>query len=377
MVMTRALVVAALLAAAQPALAQFTDPEDGAFDASEWLVDRKGFLPVPMLITEPAIGYGAGAALLFVRNSIRESNEQAKEKGGHLTPPDLFGVAFAGTENGTTFGGAGGMFSFADDRWRYRGGVGRAQINLDFYGTDRGLSTGARSIGYSLDGWFSMQQGMVRLGETSTLLALKWIYLDLEARFDPGQALPALPPRSFAARSSGLGFAIEHDKRDNIFTPSRGWIASIDSVFYEPDFGSDTSFQTWRAWTFGYLPVGREFVLGTRLEGRAARGDVPFYQLPYIPLRGLPVLRYQGENAGAAEAELRWNMTSRWALIGFLGTGRAWGESTSFGDAGTIAAKGVGVRYLIARRLGLYMGADLARGPEETSLYIQVGSAWR
>ena len=36
----------------------FTDPEDGAFDASEWLLDRRGLLPVPIIITEPAIGYG-------------------------------------------------------------------------------------------------------------------------------------------------------------------------------------------------------------------------------------------------------------------------------------------------------------------------------
>jgi len=35
------------------------------------------------------------------------------------------------------------------------------------------------------------------------------------------------------------------------------------------------------------------------------------------------------------------------------------------------------VRYLIARRLGIYMGADVARGPETTAFYIQVGSAWR
>lgn len=45
----------------------FTDPEDGALDASEWLLDRKGFLPVPILITEPAIGYGGGLAAMFLR----------------------------------------------------------------------------------------------------------------------------------------------------------------------------------------------------------------------------------------------------------------------------------------------------------------------
>jgi hypothetical protein len=69
-----------------------------------------------------------------------------------------------------------------------------------------------------------------------------------------------------------------------------------------------------------------------------------------------------------AEVEVRWNATPRWAIVAFLGTGHA-EESAS--------AWGAGFRYLIARRLGIYMGVDVARGPEETAFYIQAGSAWR
>jgi len=35
------------------------------------------------------------------------------------------------------------------------------------------------------------------------------------------------------------------------------------------------------------------------------------------------------------------------------------------------------VRYELARRLGLYAGADVAFGPENTAFYLQVGNAWR
>jgi hypothetical protein len=38
---------------------------------------------------------------------------------------------------------------------------------------------------------------------------------------------------------------------------------------------------------------------------------------------------------------------------------------------------GGGMRYLIARRLGLQAGFDVARGPEDTVFYLTVGSAWR
>ncbi len=53
----------------------FIDPMDGKFDVSNWLLEKKGFLPVPIITSDPAIGYGGGAALLFFHES--ESDEEA------------------------------------------------------------------------------------------------------------------------------------------------------------------------------------------------------------------------------------------------------------------------------------------------------------
>ncbi|KDP84514.1 hypothetical protein CF70_018925 [Cupriavidus sp. SK-3] len=41
-----------------PKALSFPDPEDGKLDASDFLLNHKGALPVPALITEPAIGGG-------------------------------------------------------------------------------------------------------------------------------------------------------------------------------------------------------------------------------------------------------------------------------------------------------------------------------
>ena len=49
----------------------------------------------------------------------------------------------------------------------------------------------------------------------------------------------------------------------------------------------------------------------------------------------------------------------------------------SFADTPSEVSKGVGLRYLVARRLGLYVGIDVARGPEDTAFYLQVGNGWR
>jgi hemolysin activation/secretion protein len=64
-------------------------------------------------------------------------------------------------------------------------------------------------------------------------------------------------------------------------------------------------------------------------------------------------------------------------LIGFAGAGRAWGTSNSFSDGTKAASVGAGFRYLMARRLGLYVGLDVAKSNYDHAFYIQVGNAWR
>ncbi len=53
---------------------QFFDPVDGRFDASTYLPENAfGFLPVPVIITEPAVEGGLGMTGLF----FHESDEDA------------------------------------------------------------------------------------------------------------------------------------------------------------------------------------------------------------------------------------------------------------------------------------------------------------
>jgi hypothetical protein len=373
--------VAALLALALSAtpprssagwLDAFTDPDDGQFDMSEWLLDRRGFLPVPIIITEPAVGYGGGVAALFFRESIREASEKGKD-AGRYSPPDIYALGGALTENGTWLGFAGGMVQFANDQYRWRGRIARMSVNLDFYGPGGRLGP----VGYNLDGWGSVQHGMMRLGQSDVWLVARWNYADLKNRFDFENLVGQFGPIVRTSRASSLGISLEVDTRDNFFTPSSGWTGSLEANFADPDLGSDTRFQTYRGYAFGYWPIGKSIVLGGRIDGRAAEGDVPFYILPFVDLRGVPAARLQDRRTGVIETEVRWNVTPRWAAIGFLGAGRAWGTFSDFSDGAGTVAKGFGFRYLIARRLGIYAGLDFAWSTQDRAFYIQVGNAWR
>lgn len=53
------------------------DPEDGMLDMSRYLQDNQyGFLPIPVVITEPAVGYGGGLFGLFLHGKGKREDQR-------------------------------------------------------------------------------------------------------------------------------------------------------------------------------------------------------------------------------------------------------------------------------------------------------------
>ena len=368
------LCVASVHAAAFPD--RFRDPEDGSFDASEYLLDHEGALPVPIIITEPAVGYGGGLALAWFSESLREAAQRSA--GARYVPPDIYGLAAFGTENGTRGAAGGARLTFDQARWLYRAAVADVRVNLDFYGIGGDLAPGLDKIGYQLKGGMVFQEINRRIGESANFIGLRYFYLDLTTSLRAELDQAHLTPREGARRSSEIGVRWAYDSRDNLFSATRGVEAAFDAMFSDPSLGSDNRFQTYRTHAFIYTqPAAERFVAAFRIDGRSARGDVPFYQLPFIEMRGIPAARYQDQNTAVIETELRYYLTPRWIGLAFIGAGRAWGRDEPFGDSPSRVSRGVGFRYVIARRLGLAAGIDVARGPEQTAWYLSVGSSWR
>lgn len=74
-----AILIACLIAASATAgmLDDYIDAEDDKLDMSDWLLQQHGWLPVPTLITEPAVGHGLALAGI---------NFQLPEAGSSPTP---------------------------------------------------------------------------------------------------------------------------------------------------------------------------------------------------------------------------------------------------------------------------------------------------
>src|SRR5690349_16464600 len=70
-------------AQAQTTGSRFRDPQDGKLDLSRFLAQPRAFLPVPLVVTEPAVGYGGGLAGMYVRP--RKDDETARNERPNMS----------------------------------------------------------------------------------------------------------------------------------------------------------------------------------------------------------------------------------------------------------------------------------------------------
>lgn len=350
------------------------DPQDGRLDASRWLLDRRGFLPVPVIITEPAVGYGGGIALAFFHRPDAPAATTPREKP-EMAPPSVSGVMAAATENGTKMAGLGHLGIWRHDTLRYTGGIGAMDINLRFYGGSDfpRLSDG---VEYNMKGWGTLQQLVWRIGKSDIWIGPQLVYMDVSTRLDQATPLPAFDSLEGSIENLGAGLALQYDSRDNIFTPNRGLQSEWVVREHWGEFINDFQYTEIDGKNRGFLNPHEKWVIGLRLDMSFTGDGTPFYALPFINQRGIAKSRYQGEAVFSAEMETRYDIDGRWFAVAFAGAGRAADSFSDLGNEKSRWAGGLGARYLIARMLGLQVGIDVAKGPEEWAFYLQVGSGW-
>ena len=358
---------------------QFIDPNDGYLDASGWLLNNAyGFLPVPIIISEPAVGYGGGVAAVFFNETEEQNANPLKRQAGDTSikpsvPTRLSFVGAMGTENGTK-GWLGGHFgAYGDDRYRYTAAAGQFDVNMTFYGPIIGRPW---DIGIEAD--MIYQDLKVRLADSRFFAGVKLILID--ATVDPrgidSSLLPGFIQDALNTRSTGLGLTLSHDSRETLWGAEKGNNSLLEAVEYGSLLGGDHDFTAYKFYSHQYFIIAPTVFVGVRADYRTVSGDVPFYQKPYIDLMGIPVMRYQGEHTAVAEVNLRWMPHPRWSLISFAGVGVAAGEFKDLNEAPSRTTKGLGFRYLMAKAMRLHSGIDVAWGPEESAIYIKTGIGW-
>ncbi len=290
--------------------------------------------------------------------------------------PDVAGIAGGLTENGTWFAGGGYAGFWKQDHIRYRGVLAYADVNLKYYGSG-GSVLDMYPLDFGLKTYFLLQQGIFRIGESKFLLGGKYQFMKTTATFFENNDLALINPLDIDVVNSGIGLIAEYENFNNIFSPSKGLRVNLTYDQYLEIIGSDRDFGRFTMFMNYYQPIiSNRWIAGFRLESQLATGDAPFYMLPFVSLRGVPAMRYQGELTALIETEQEFIFAKRWSVVGFGGYGKAF-KSVDDLSIGTSAWNaGGGFRYLLARLFGLKMGLDVARGPEQWAVYVVFGSSW-
>lgn len=343
----------------------------------------KNFVPIPVIITEPAIGEGLGLGLGYFHPTKAtgayqpktiESAEVARDISvARKPPPTVTGAFGAVTSNGTYAGGVGHINSFRNDTIRYMGVGAYANLIADFYLANRPFE-------FNLEGLLIYQDVKVRVKESNWFLGLGLSYLNATNTFRTGNSPD---PDGFGFEflvtdftDIGLKGRAMYETRDDSLMPNTGRLIDLSITRNDEDFGGSYNYSTYKAKVLSFHQLHDKFVLGLRAEFSVVEDDPPFYAVPWVTLRGIPAMRYQGEQVTVLEVEGRYNLSSNWALVGFGGKGWTSADIAGIDTQQSISAWGAGGRYKLLKDQGVWVGIDIARGPEDTAYYVQVGHPW-
>ncbi len=346
------------------------DTIDGQIDLSDYIVNLHGFVPFPIIISEPALGnFGVALGLVF----IHPKKKVSREEGFHF--PDITAVGGLYTANKTWGLGIFQQGSFPDIGMRYRVIGFYGDINLSFYREIQDLGEkefllNLQPVGILLDGSKNVFKNKIFLGS-------KYMLFKTQA----GGANSDLPgvifdPEDMESVVGSLGLYADWDNRNSIFTPDKGLRFKTSIDWSREAFGSDYNTERYTTFATWFSHFSPRWVSGMKAEVKAITDGAPFYLKPFIYMRGIPAMRYQGDQTLLFETEQRFDITSRWSAVGFLGSGRTYSNEESLKNDQWHWAGGAGFRYLLARAFNLRVGIDVATGPDQFAYYMVFGHYW-
>lgn len=321
----------------------------------------------PIAFYTPETGFGAGAAGIYT------FKDQV-----HQRPSSVSGILFFTAKSQMVFGIASEVYS-PDGSRRLQGDLGFQKFPTEFWGignettdemeetyTPRTVAVGvlAQKRYYSY----------LMLGGTYDF----W-YEDVTEVEDGGLLDSGEIPGSEGGISSGLGFLVRWDTRDNIYFTKRGALLDVGAVYHGSFLGSDYEYSLFTFDLRYFLPVYGANSLGLRGRLKASAGDTPFQAMPGIGganiLRGYPERRYRDMTSSALQIEFRSGYLWRVGFAAFGGLGRVADSVGSLSDAPTRYTFGCGTRVRLNDE-NFNLRIDLGFGENTDGFYIIAGEAF-
>ena len=338
----------------------------------------------PSYTPEASLGVG-GAMLMSFKMDKKDTVSQRS----------FLPVGFNLSLNGTVVVAGAGTFFFNRDKYRLYMNYSFRNEPANYYGTDmsvientpRGSSTtGFHKMMLQFNPRFVWQ---ARPG----LFAGALVDVNYTKSTDLNPVMLADPYISKFRTSylnTGLGAMLQYDTRDDVATPSRGFLVSGTGKFYSRAFGGAYNYQILELEYRHFLPLfHRRSVLGWTAKTQIGFNDIPFTELPMFgspfDLRGYYWGKYRDKSMMYGIAEYRHMFGSNeayergtfWSKLGFV----VWGGIGTIGDTPLDWKKwklnyGVGIRIQIQKNKNFRMDFGKEPGVKGILFYMNMTEAF-
>jgi outer membrane protein assembly factor BamA len=180
--------------------------------------------------------------------------------------------------------------------------------------------------------------------------------------------------------SSGLGFKIIQDTRDNIFYPTKGFFNELRCTFNSKTIGSQYDFNEYEIDLRNYSALTKNQLLAFEIYFNSIRGYPPFYNLAKLGgekrMRGYFQGRFRDQNYYVFQAELRTLLI--WRFLGniFFAVGDVSNKISNFKLTQAKYSYGFGLRFTIDPREKLNVRFDIGFGKNSTGFYFNLEEAF-
>lgn len=212
-------------------------------------------------------------------------------------------------------------------------------------------------------------------------LRYQYEYIELRETAPEGILRLGAVPGSRGGSAAGIGVIVNHDTRDNIYQPSRGFYNQICAVFFGTDLGGDHTFELLSIDLRKYIPLFGSHVLALQTYDSFIRGEPPFQMLNAIGssswMRGYYSGRYRDKNLVSFQAEYRLPIAWRLGAAGFAGFGDVSDRIENFRIDRLKYSLGIGLRLMFDRQERINARLDFGFGEDgNAGIYALVVEAF-
>ncbi|QJW91000.1 BamA/TamA family outer membrane protein [Spirosoma taeanense] len=339
--------------------------------------------PFPIVYYTPETRFAYGAVLSttfrFRRDFrlLRQDSARLKLPGTDWPRPSNIQLLGAYTQNKQILLFVPFQLFYDHNQYYVYGEAGYYQYSYNFYGV------GLREVPAEN---YAVNYPRIRLNALRRI----WPHLYAGLRYEyenyritsvkPGGLLASgTVPGGSGGRMAGGGTGLFYDTRDNVFYPTRGFLADLSYLAHGQLVGSEFRFNRYVADLSSYFKLNHRAILAVNYVVSITGGLAPFSALSLLGggrrLRGYYEGRYRDKNMTLLQAEGRFTIWKRLTAVAFGGIGFMGDDNQLFRLNAPKGAYGAGLRFRMNND-GLNIRADYGFGKQSTGLYLTIGEAF-